>query len=621
MMIEKKVSIVMPCYNEGDIIYSNLKKTNKIVSSFLNNYEIICVNDGSVDSSLEEIKKACKEVKNIDYITYNKNKGKGFALKKGTEKATGEIVVFMDSDLELSPKFIEEYIDRMEKSDADVIIASKLHKNSQISYPFIRRIMSYCYYLFLKILFRMDLKDTQTGLKIFKSNIIKMAMPQLVTNGFAFDIELLSLIHRSGYKIVDAPIRLDFSRAHTMGRINIKSIIKMFKDTIVIKKNFVLKKYKIIKDNKRRIYFFMGTLAELMKTYNIINEAKNRGYDVKIISNGQNIISDSVYLKIINERIKIDLTKYVPKKKTSINYLLWFIRTRRYGIKVLKKELQFKDRTNNIMLVQGDTLTTLMGSQIARKVRMKYVHVESGLRSYNWLSPFPEEIDRYFSSKHSEINFCQTKEAAALAKKLFKGKAVFTEYNTGIEILFSALKELKEKKIKRPYNFKYFLFAIHRQENLANKDFMSLVINKVLEVSKELHCVFIYHEQTRDVLEKYGLWDKVKKCKTITVIGRQDYISFINIVLNAEFIIGDGCGNQQEFYYLGKPYLIMRTKEEESSEGLGLNAIPFENNFDNIIRFSREYKKYRHPQIKLRKKPSVIVMDNIDCFFEEMNSK
>ena len=145
-----------------------------------------------------------------------------------------------------------------------------------------------------------------------------------------------------------------------------------------------------------------------------------------------------------------------------------------------------------------------------------------------------------------------------------------------------------------------------------NSDFMKKTFEEVFKITKDMHCLFIYHDQTKDALEKFGLWDKVKKSKNITMIGRQDYVSFINIVKNAEYVIGDGCGNQQEFFYLGKPYLIMRTKVEEDSEGLGWNAVPFDNDFSNIEKFANEYKKYIHKQVKIEKRPSIIVMDNID---------
>lgn len=362
----------------------------------------------------------------------------------------------------------------------------------------------------------------------------------------------------------------------------------------------------------KKLYFFIGTEAELMKMFRVIQEAQKRGYDCRIISNGQNDIRNSYYLKLVGGKIDIDLTKYMASTKTAFSYLQWFIKTERLGIKIMKHEKQVNSEM--IMIVHGDTLSTLMGARIAHKCGIEYMHVESGLRSYNWFSPFPEEIDRYFSSKHSVINFCQKAEAAEYAAKAFKGEAVNTVYNTGIEILYNALDTIQNENRKRPIDEKYFLTAIHRQENLMNSRFMKNTFDKIFEMSQQMKCVFIYHEQTKNALEKFNLWDIFEKNANIIKIPRQDYVSFINYVINSEFVMADGCGNQQEFYYLGQPYLIMRTEVEEDSEGLNWNAFCFRGDYSKISDFAARYQDYKKPQVIPDKLPSNIIMDSIDKY-------
>lgn len=623
---KEKISVVVPCYNEEKNVYKNLLKISKIISSFSNNYEIIAVNDGSKDNTESEIEKAVKKDKNIYIETYKKNQGKGYALKYGTKKTTGEIVVFIDSDLELSPLYIQKYIDIIHDKNCDSVIASKMHKESIIKYPFRRRVLSLGYYCMLKVLFNLNNKDTQTGLKIFKGDLIRTIMSLIETNGFSFDIEVLALINRYGYKIEDAPIELNFTREHAMGRISINDITKMIIDTFKIFFKLRFQKYydKKIKEktkNNKNLFFFIGTEAELMKMYHVIQEADKREYKTFIVSNAQNDISHSKYLNIINKKIDIDLTKYAPKKKGMKEYVKWFVKTRAYGIKKFKKIRKMYDFKNSLMVVHGDTMSTLMGSMISRKVKLRYAHVESGPRSFNWFSPFPEEIDRYFSSKKSVLNFCQSAEATECAKKFFKAPAINTHFNTGIEILFDALDECKAKKLKSPLKEKYFVFAIHRQENLLNKDFMQNTVEEVCKISKKIKCLFIYHDQTKETLKKFKLWNKIKNNKNFEIVGRQEYVDFINIIKHSEFVIGDGCGNQQEFYYMGKPYLIMRTEVEEKTEGLGWNAKPFESDFSNIAKFYEEYVNYKHDTIEMKEKPSQIIINEIDRWYknEEKN--
>lgn len=368
--------------------------------------------------------------------------------------------------------------------------------------------------------------------------------------------------------------------------------------------------------SNKTLYFFIGTEAELMKMFKVIIEAKERGYECKIISNGQNDLNNSHFLQLVGGCVDIDLTNYGKKEKNAFGYAGWFIKTEKLGVEVLNSEMKGLDKKNVLMIVHGDTLSTLMGARIAKRAHINYVHVESGLRSYNLFSPFPEEIDRYWSSKNSKINFCPKKDYADYAEKAFKGKSVNTEYNTGIETLYYAIEQNSKTILPRPLEDKYFLVAIHRQENLMNEKYLKNTFRNIMDLSKEMNCLFIYHEQTKNALVKNNIWEEFSQCDNITILPRQDYFSFINCVENSEFVVADGCGNQQEFYYLGKPYLIMRTKVEKNSEGIGWNAKYFEGDYTNIGKFSQTYRDYIHEKIIPIKSPSKIVMNSIDEYFE-----
>lgn len=228
------MSLIMPCYNEGNEIYKNIIYTINIVSQFISSYEIICINDGSSDNTLEELRRAENADKHVKVATYEENKGKGNALVFGTSLASGDYVAFIDSDLELSPKHLNDFLKIMKETNADIVIGSKMHPDSQINYPLHRRVMSLTYYIFLKILFRLNVKDTQTGLKLFKGAVVKEIMPLLLVKKFAYDIELLAVANNRGYKITDAPITLEFSRGNHMGRIRLKDIFYMLRDTFAI---------------------------------------------------------------------------------------------------------------------------------------------------------------------------------------------------------------------------------------------------------------------------------------------------------------------------------------------------------------------------------------------------
>lgn len=240
---EKRLSIVMPAYNEGEHIFDNLKEASSVISTFMDNFEIIAVNDGSSDNTKSEIERCMKEDCHIHMASYRKNRGKGNAIKIGVQRAIGDYIAFLDSDLDLPPEQIEQYMEPLLKGQADVVIGSKMHKDSELEYPKIRRIMSLGYYWMLRMLFRLKVKDTQTGLKIFRADALKAVIPLIKTKGYAYDIEILAALNTRGYRIMEMPVRLVFHRGNGMGRIRVRDIIKVFGDTLLIFYRANVKRY------------------------------------------------------------------------------------------------------------------------------------------------------------------------------------------------------------------------------------------------------------------------------------------------------------------------------------------------------------------------------------------
>ena len=229
---EKKLSIVIPAYNEGERIYENLLEMSKLLSSFVTDYEMIVVNDGSKDNTEVEIRRASETVKNIVPAGYQMNRGKGGAIKEGVKCATGDYIAFLDADMDLSPMHLKDFLAKMEETSATAVIGSKMHKDSKVNYPLPRKIMSLGYFLLLKMLFRLNIKDTQTGVKLFEADALKKVMRQVSTDGFAYDIEILALICASGGTIVEMPIELIFQRTNGWGRIRLSDVMEVAQDTM-----------------------------------------------------------------------------------------------------------------------------------------------------------------------------------------------------------------------------------------------------------------------------------------------------------------------------------------------------------------------------------------------------
>ncbi len=229
-----KLSVIIPAYNEGKHIKANLLEISDALAVINDEVEILVVNDGSSDNTKSEIFEASKERSHIIYAGYDVNRGKGGAIKHGVEQATGDVIAFIDADLDLSPKHIIDYYAHMQETNCDIVIGSKMHKVSKLNYPPARKFFSWGYFVLLKILFGLNIKDTQTGVKMYKSGFIKKVAPMLRVSGYAFDIEILALCNHDGARIDEMPVEIIFRREESFGRIKFKDIWKMFTDTISI---------------------------------------------------------------------------------------------------------------------------------------------------------------------------------------------------------------------------------------------------------------------------------------------------------------------------------------------------------------------------------------------------
>jgi glycosyltransferase involved in cell wall biosynthesis len=228
-----KISVIMPAHNEDHHIVSNLKETMMALDGFGCDYEIIVLDDGSTDNTLREARKFASNFSNIHIKRNMANYGKGRALKKAFRYVQGDIVAFLDADLDLHPGQIRTLFHTLRENEADIVIGSKRHPRSQVSYPWRRRVVSSGYHFLTRIMFNLPVRDTQTGIKLFRYEVLKEVFPRVLCKRFAFDLELLANAHHMGYRIVEAPITLDFKKRR-WGRIGWSAIFNTWWDTMAI---------------------------------------------------------------------------------------------------------------------------------------------------------------------------------------------------------------------------------------------------------------------------------------------------------------------------------------------------------------------------------------------------
>jgi glycosyltransferase involved in cell wall biosynthesis len=250
--VKEKISIIMPAHNEAGHIVANAEETIKTFNEFGCPWDLIILDDGSIDGTYEQAFTLTKKYPQHVIVKKNPyNLGKGRAIKKAMHYGHGDYTIFLDADLDLHPIQVQTLFDIMRLDDADIVIGSKLHPNSVVNYPLMRKIISMGYYLFIRTLFNLPCHDTQTGLKLFKTKVLREVFPRLLVKKFAFDLELLVNAHHLGYKIAEAPIQLSPQRR--FGRIGGRAVSNTFWDTLAVwYRMYILKYYDRIDHHRRK---------------------------------------------------------------------------------------------------------------------------------------------------------------------------------------------------------------------------------------------------------------------------------------------------------------------------------------------------------------------------------
>lgn len=238
------VSVILPAYKQAKQIVANVKRLKKSLDLLNTTYEIICVADGHLDKTQSNLKKA--KLKNVYSLGYEQNRGKGHAVRYGMARARGDIIGFVDSG-DLDYTVIPLLFEHMKWYEADIMIASKRHPASKVYYPWQRRIISLVYQIMVRILFGLNIKDTQVGMKFFKKSVIEKVLPRILVKEFAFDIEMLAVANYLGFKrIFEAPVKLklDFSgNSSVVSKGFSKMVIGMIKDTLAVFYRLRVSKY------------------------------------------------------------------------------------------------------------------------------------------------------------------------------------------------------------------------------------------------------------------------------------------------------------------------------------------------------------------------------------------
>jgi UDP-N-acetylglucosamine 2-epimerase (non-hydrolysing) len=360
----------------------------------------------------------------------------------------------------------------------------------------------------------------------------------------------------------------------------------------------------------KKLYIFIGTEAELIKLFPVLLELASRMVPYDILASGQNELSNSSIVK----EFKLPKPKKTLSsggiKNTPVSLFLWFIKTLFASYFSLRRVIVKGD----LLILHGDTVSTVMGAVIGRLLGLTIIHIESGLRSFNLLSPFPEELDRLAVSRLAHYHFCPNSWAEQ--NLLGKKNVINTIENTLFDSLDLALKKTNPDQNANILFDTYGIFVMHRQENVYRRDFFTTVIGRLCEIAKTRNIVFVVHEPTLVALRSLNLLEKVKSTPNILLKKRMPYVELMHVMKRADFVITDGGSNQEECSYLGLPCLILRTNTERV-EGLGENVLLMGDDIGKMDYFMNNIDSYRKQKKEHKHNPSKVIADKIQEILAE----
>jgi len=199
-----EISIVIPAYNEKMRLTSTMRTTLKYFDRRGFPYEIILVNDGSSDGTLELAKALASSRRNVYILSYDKNMGKGYALRRGFAASRGRLVLIMDADMSTKLSCVEGMLRKI-NNGADIVIGSRSNADSIIRTVYSRKLFGYLFSLCVRLLLGVGFVDTQCGFKLIRRSALK-SLGTLKENRFLFDVELLYYAKERGYRIVESPV-------------------------------------------------------------------------------------------------------------------------------------------------------------------------------------------------------------------------------------------------------------------------------------------------------------------------------------------------------------------------------------------------------------------------------
>lgn len=310
----------------------------------------------------------------------------------------------------------------------------------------------------------------------------------------------------------------------------------------------------------------IGTRAQAIKMAPVVLAVRKRGMPCEIVLTGQH--ETTVDDLLADFGLKPDVRLWEAGEiKSMLRGLGWTVRVCARATRFFWRRRRYGEV---VVLVHGDTMSTLVGAVAGRLAGCRVAHVEAGLRSGSMLDPFPEEVTRRLVTRLAQVAYCPGPEAMLTAAG-GQRHCVDLGENTVLDALRAVVAPtagVGDPTVVAPY----VVVSAHRLETVYRTARLRALVELALALGERVQVRFVLHPVTHSRLERAGLMQPLQAAEQVELLPRMAYPSFIRLAAGAVAVLTDGGGNQEELAYLGVPTLILRRRTERP-HGLDGNAV------------------------------------------------
>ncbi len=355
-----------------------------------------------------------------------------------------------------------------------------------------------------------------------------------------------------------------------------------------------------------------GTTGELIKLAPVLRRLEQDGDRMLLVSTNQQVEQIPTMLRdfgIVTPVLMLTNGCHGRDLEKLTDVPLWLASMLRRAPRVLRRVSRAAEAaaTRPLVLVHGDTMTTVLGAMIGRLLRLPVAHVEAGLRSGDWRNPFPEELDRLITSKFATLHYAPGAWAAEnLRRARASGAIIDTTANTVRDAL--ALVPEASESLDLPGE-PFGLVSIHRFELLGDAARLEQVIAAVHRASRTQPILFIDHPVTAAAIEAAGL-DRYFDAQ-LRRVPRQRYFQFVGLLKAARYLVTDSGGSQEECTALGIPCLVHRLATERQDGLDGGPVVLSRMRIEVLEQFLADPEQHRRALGADRRSPSDVIIEDL----------